>query len=170
MDETSTYWRGEMVKEFIEHLSLLGELNEEELNALLPLIEEVTCKAEEEIFKQGEEAKYFYMVVEGEVTIHFNPKGEAALIISNLGKGDMFGWSSVLGSHTYTSGAMCAKDGKLLRIKGNDLKKLCQERPQTGILIIERIASLIARRLTNTQEQVVGLLNNGLQDKKITGG
>jgi len=159
-----------MVNEITKHLSLFGELTEEELNALRPLIEEVTCKAEEEVFKQGEEAKYIYMVVEGEVTIHFNPKGESALVISNVEKGDMFGWSSVLGSHAYTSGAMCAEDGKLLRIKGSDLKKICQERPQTGILIIERIASLIARRLTNTQKQVVGLLNNGLQDKRITGG
>ena len=159
-----------MTKEFIEYLSLIEELNENELEIIRPLIEQITCKAEKEIFKQGEEAKYLYLLLEGEVIIHFNPKGEAALTISNIGKGDMFGWSSVLGSHTYTSGAMCTEDGKLLRIKGSDLEELCQEHPETGILIVERIASVIAKRLMNTQNQVAEMLNHGLKGRKITGG
>ncbi len=159
-----------MAEEFIEQLSLLDELDEEELDILRSLFEKVECKAEEEIFRQGEEAKYLYMVVEGKVIIHFNPKEEAALVISTLGKGDLFGWSAALGRRTYTSGAMCAEGGELLRIKGADLRKLYQEHPKTGILVINRLASVIANRLTNTQDQVAELLNHGLRGRDIPGG
>lgn len=156
-----------MSEEFIKHLSLLDELDEAQLNLLRPLIEKIDCKADEEIFMQGEKAEYLYMVIAGEVIIRFNPKEEAALVISELKSGGLFGWSAALGRRTYTSGAMCAKDGKLLRIKGSALKKLYREYPETGILVVNRLASAIANRLTNTQEQVVELLNRGLQEDAL---
>ncbi|MBS1248982.1 MAG: hypothetical protein MAG431_00553 [Chloroflexi bacterium] len=146
-----------------EFLSLFDALDDDQLNILRPLIENVECKAEEEVFRQGEKAEHLYLVVEGEVVIHFNPKEEAALTISELGKGDLFGWSAALGRCTYTSGAICAKNGKLLRIKGDDLKKLYREYPEMGILIVDRLSRVIANRLTNTQDKVAELLNQGLQ-------
>ena len=158
-----------MSQEFLEHLPLTAVFDKEQLDILRPLVEQVQFKANKVVFDQGEEAKYLYLIVEGEVIIRFNPEDGAALTVSNVGKGDVFGWSSIFGSQTYTSGAVCREDGKFLRIAGDALKNLCEEHPKTGILILERLASVIAKRLKGTQDQVVALLHQGLQDKK-TGG
>ncbi|MEA2008820.1 MAG: cyclic nucleotide-binding domain-containing protein [Chloroflexota bacterium] len=156
-----------MIEEFLEYLYLTDILNEEELQILRPLVDQVSCEAQKTVFEQGEEAKYLYLVTEGEVVIRFNPEDGAAITVSTVGKGDVFGWSSIFGSHTYTSCAVCREDGKLLRIKGLDLKKLCEEHPAIGILILERLASVIASRLKGTQNQVVELLHQGLKNKKL---
>lgn len=155
-----------MSEEFLEYLSLTDMLSEEEMRILRPLIEQVPCAAKKVVFEQGEEAEYLYLVITGEVIIRFSPKDGASLTVSKVRKGDVFGWSSIWGSHTYTSGAVCSKSGKLLRIKGLDLKNLCEEHPKTGILILERLAGVIANRLQGTQNQVVALLHQGLQNKK----
>ena len=50
----------------------------------------------------------------------------------------------------------------MLRVRGSDLRTLCQEHPDTGILILDRLATVIAQRLKNTHEQVITLLKQGL--------
>jgi hypothetical protein len=49
-------------------------------------------------------------------------------------------------------------------MEGEELKNLCQEHPETGILILNRLASVIAQRLRGTHEQVVELLHRGLNN------
>ena len=50
----------------------------------------------------------------------------------------------------------------MLRVRGKDLKYLCEEHPDTGILILERLAWVIAERLRHTHEQVIDLLKQGI--------
>ena len=157
-----------MSEEFIEHLSLVEELSDDQLVIIRPLIERINFEIKKEIFKQGEAAHYLYLIVEGEVIIRFNPKEEAALVITKLGEGDLFGWSAALGCSTYTSSAIGTKKGELLRIKGDHLKNIYRKYPEIGLLIVNQLASVIASRLTNIQDQVAALLNHSLQEK--TGG
>jgi hypothetical protein len=51
----------------------------------------------------------------------------------------------------------------MLRVRGSELRKLCEDDPDTGILVLERLAGIIAERLHNTHDQVVALLKQGLQ-------
>lgn len=155
-----------MSKEFLEYLSLYDILSEKELDILHPLVEEIQYQAQQTIFEQGERAKYLYLLVEGEVVIRFNPEDGEALTVATICQGNIFGWSSIFGSLTYTSGAVSMQKGRLLRIKGEDLKNLCEKHPKTGILILDRIASVIASRLKGTQDHVAALLHQGLQNKQ----
>lgn len=159
-----------MSKDLLKKLTLLEVLNEKQLNILQPLVEHVNCEQDQTIFSQGEEAQYLYLVVEGEVAIRFNPEDGEILTVARVGKGEVFGWSAALGSHTYTSGAVCLEKAKLLRIEGVALKQLCEEYPETGILILDRLASVIAQRLEGTRNQVVAMLHNGLKNTDQAGG
>jgi CRP-like cAMP-binding protein len=159
-----------MSKDLLKKLPLLDVLNEEQIDILQPLVEKVNCDQDEMIFSQGEEAQYLYLVVEGEVAIRFNPDDGETLTVARVGKGEVFGWSSALGSHTYTSGAHCLQKAKLLRIEGVALKKLCEDYPETGILILDRLAGVIAQRLQGTRDQVAAMLHNGLRNSDEVGG
>jgi hypothetical protein len=50
----------------------------------------------------------------------------------------------------------------MLRVRGEDLRILCEQHPDTGILILERLATVIAERLSNTHDQVMALLVEGM--------
>ncbi|MGW8249787.1 MAG: Crp/Fnr family transcriptional regulator, partial [Anaerolineales bacterium] len=114
------------------------------------------------LFEQGDFAEYLYLVVNGEVTIRYKPEDGAPITITRVRAGGVVGWSAALGNRQYTSGAVCSDYTQMLRVRGRDLKHLCEEHPETGILILERLAWVIAERLRHTHEQVVELLKQGI--------
>jgi CRP-like cAMP-binding protein len=124
------------------------------------------CSGDEVVFKQGERAEYLYVIIEGEVTIRFNPDDGPELLVCRLKKGDVFGWSAAFGSGKYTSGAICTTSATMLRVRGSNLKMLRENHPETGILILERLAMIVARRMENTLDhsQVVAFLEHGLKN------
>lgn len=154
-----------MDRDLLARFALIEDFSEEHVEVLKPIIEDVRFDIDQVIFYQGDPANYLYFVLDGKVSIRFKPEDGPELTVSDVDRGDVFGWSSALGSHMYTSSAICLESGLFIRVEGEDLKSLCQEHPETGILILNRLAGVIARRLRGTHEQVVALLNRGLNGK-----
>ena len=80
------------------------------------------------------------------------------------------GWSAALGRRTYTSKAECATYTQLLRVRGTELRRLCEQYPDIGVIILDRLATVIAERLSTTHAQVVALLQLGLKNGAYTKG
>jgi CRP-like cAMP-binding protein len=154
-----------MDRDLLARFALIEDFSEEHVEVLKPIIEDVRFDIDQVIFYQGDPANYLYFVLDGKVSIRFKPEDGPELTVSDVDRGDVFGWSSAMGSHIYTSSAICLESGLFIRVEGEDLKSLCQEHPETGILILNRLAGVIARRLRGTHEQVVALLNRGLNGK-----
>jgi len=154
-----------MNTELLNGFALIEGFTEDQINLLRPLIDEVVFKTDQVIFNQGDRADFLYFVQEGKVSIRFNPEDGPVLSVTELEEGDVFGWSSALGSECYTSSAVCTECGVFIRMEGEELKNLCQEHPETGILILNRLAGVIAQRLRSTHEKVVELLHQGLNNK-----
>lgn len=151
-----------MDPETFARFALIENFSKEHVEVLRPLVEDVTFQTGQVIFNQGDKADYLYFVLEGKVSIRFNPEDGPVLTVSDLESGDVFGWSSALGSKSYTSSAVCTEGGLFIRLEGEELKNLCKEHPETGILILNRLAGVIAQRLRGTHEQVVALLHRGM--------
>jgi hypothetical protein len=49
-----------------------------------------------------------------------------------------------------------------LRVRGDDLRNLCRLDPDTGIIVLDHLATIIAERLRHTHDQVISLLKQGL--------
>ncbi len=154
-----------MNTDLLNRFALIEGFTEDQINLLHPLIDDVTFVTDQMIFDQGDQAKFLYFVMEGQVSIRFNPEDGPVLSVAELNEGDVFGWSAAMGSDCYTSGAICTESGIFIRMKGEELKNLCQEHPETGILILNRLAGVIAQRLRGTHEKVVELLHQGLNNK-----
>ena len=153
----------------LARFALLEGFSEEETQILYPILDDIPFQAHQTVFEQGVQADYLYFVIDGEVSIRFKPEDGPTLVVADVKEGGVFGWSSALGSAYYTSSAICVKCGTFIRIAGEDLKALCQEHPDTGILILNRLAGVIAQRLRGTHEQVVELLHQGLNHKEPGG-
>ncbi len=151
-----------MNMDLIDQFALIEGFSEDQIRVLRPIIDDVRFDENQIIFRQGDKADYLYFVLDGKVSIQFNPEDGPVLTVSEVDQGGVFGWSSALGSTCYTSSAVCTETGHFVRMEGEELKNLCQEHPETGILILNRLASVIAQRLRGTHEQVVELLHRGL--------
>ena len=146
-----------------QNLSLFQNLDPEQESILRPLFLLRYLPLGTELFKQGEPAETLYVVVEGEVHIRYKPDDGPALIVARVQPEGVVGWSAAIGSPTYTSSAICVEDCQLLCTKSQDLRQLCEDHRDTGRLLLERLASLISDRLRNAHQQVMALLEQGMQ-------
>ncbi len=138
---------------------LLKSLGPEPWNLLAPFLESVHMPAGMAVFEQGDEATHLYLLLRGRVTISFKPHDGSQIVVARLRSGDVFGWSSVVGGRTYTSSAVCVTKIEALRIRGTDLRRVCQEHPQAGGLILERLAETVSPRWKNAREQIHRILD-----------
>jgi CRP/FNR family transcriptional regulator, cyclic AMP receptor protein len=152
-----------MSDDIFDQSSLFQGLTASQRALLRPLFVPIDFYPEAIIFEQSDPADYLYVVIGGEVVVNFKPYDGPALTVARVKPGDIVGWSAALGRHTYTSSASCVTYTQLLRVRGEDLRMLCELHPDTGIVILERLASVIAERLHSTHEIVVQLLEIGLR-------
>jgi len=124
----------------------------------------VECYSGTVLFEQGDPAEHLFLVVSGEVVIRYKPDDGPAITVARVHPGGIVGWSAALRNPAYTSGAICETYTQMLRVRGDDLRSLCYQQPETGFVILERLARVIAERLRYSQEQVLELLMQGLRN------
>lgn len=153
-----------MLEKIFQQIPIFADLNPSQLKIIDGIFELDLCSKNEIIFEQGDSSNYLYIVVDGEVIIHFKPDDAELIEVATIKNGGVFGWSAAFGSETYTSGATCTVKTQLLKVLGEDLKKLRKKHPETGILILERLAAVVAERMkhSSAHDQVVALLEHAL--------
>ena len=157
--------KGDLVK-----LSIFQGLNRDQLDLLAPLMEVSKFPAGSTIFLQGQQATHLYLIMRGEIEVRFKPYDGPPLTVSRMHAGDVFGWSSALGRNVYTSSAVASADSEAFLISGSDLHDLCEQHPDAGVVILEKLASAIAERLENTHAQIMSILSQGMTLEDSTSG
>jgi CRP/FNR family cyclic AMP-dependent transcriptional regulator len=110
------------------------------------------------IFEQGQLARSFYLINNGQVLIQYKPYDGPMIDVTRIGAGQVFGWSAALGHATYSSSAVSIIDSEGLLISKRNLQILCKQYPETGTIIIRHLADLIAKRMGNTHATVFAIL------------
>jgi CRP-like cAMP-binding protein len=144
-------------------IPLFNDLSPTQQELLRPLFYPCDYYADSVIFEQGNPAEFLYIVIVGEVVVNFKPDDGPPINVACVTPGGVVGWSAALGSRRYTSSAVSTAYTQLLRVRGSDLRTLCEQHPNTGIIILDRLAGVIAERLQSTHEIVVKLLEIGLR-------
>ena len=145
-------------------LAFFSGLSVEELQLLEPFFQPRWFEQESTVFEQGEHAEYLYLVVKGEVVIRYKPEDGPVMIVSRVQPGGVFGWSAAVGNGAYTSGAVCAAGSEVLRVRGSDLRLICEQHPDVGRVILDRLAAVIAER-KQSQKQMTSFLANGIRQQ-----
>ena len=151
-----------MADDIFAHLFLFEGLTAAQREVLRPLFDPCDCYAGTILFEQGDPADHLFAVVTGEVVVTFKPDDAPTLIVARVQPGSIVGWSAVLCCRCYTSSAECTQYTQLLRVRGTDLRRLCIQHPETGVLVLDRLAAVIAERLRSTHDMVFSLLQLGI--------
>ncbi len=152
-----------MAERDLRRVQLFRGLEPQQLSLIARLASQQSFRAGDTVFTQGQPATHLYLLLRGKVAIRFKPEDGEALPVAQLESGGVFGWSAALGHGQYTSGAFCTSDCETLVIAGDALRRLCETHPETGVLVLERLAEVIAQRLESTHDQVLELLHQGMK-------
>lgn len=144
------------------NLFLFKDLPPEHLELLQPLFIPCEFSSDVVLFEQGDPAENLFAVVTGEVVVNFKPDDGPTIVVARVQPGSIVGWSAALGSRRYTSSGVCTTVTRLLRVRGDDLRRLCVHHPETGAVFLDRLATVIAERLHSTHDLVLSLLQLGL--------
>lgn len=160
-----------MIRQDIQQISILKGMGREHLKILLPLFTPCYHQPLKVIFSQGEDAAYLYFLAEGAVAVSYKPYDSSSVRLTQVNPGGVFGWSAVLGRGKYSMTATTLDESVSFRVKGKDLYKLCQNYPETGIMVIENLAVGIADKYRSTRQFVISILTKsmGIEELFVTG-
>jgi len=145
----------------IKNIPLFGSLSPKALELVEPLFEPCICH-EGKMFEQGDPAIYLYLIIEGSVDILFKPYDGPEITITTVKAGGVFGWSAITGNAIYSSGASCVEKCEALRISGNSLRELCIQHPETGSILLDRLAESVSARWQDAHIQVRDILSQAV--------
>nr|QCO92848.1 hypothetical protein [uncultured bacterium] len=154
---------------FLEHftnLSFFQGFTPKQIEEISPILDLVPCEKNIVIFEQNQRTDYLYILEEGEVVILYKPYDGPALVVARIHPGGVFGWSAALGREVYTSGALALEASRTIRMRKDALQQFCSQHPETGKILLERLASVISERLKNTYSEVLNILTNGLDSNE----
>ena len=106
------------------------------------------------IFKEGDEAKFLYILVDG--TVDLKIKGETT-VYSLTGQSDIFGWSSMVENTQYTATAVCNKNIKVIKIDTRRLNRLFNENPIFGLTVYRRLCGVFNKRLSSIYKRFLSV-------------
>ncbi len=151
-----------MFLEDYAQLSIFAGLDGNQIDQISPFLVECQFPAGHTIFEQGQLAENLYILLSGEVVINYKPYDGPPLTVAHIVPGGVFGWSAALQRDAYTSGAFTLQPCIAYCLRGASLQLICSEHPETGKMLLERLASVIAARLRSTHVQVLGILTQGI--------
>jgi len=106
------------------------------------------------IFREGDEAKFLYILVDGAVDLKI--KGETT-VYSLAAQSDIFGWSSMVENAQYTATAACSNDIRVIKIDTRKLNRLFNENPIFGLTVYRRLCGVFNLRLSNIYKRFLSV-------------
>ena len=130
-------------------------------------VEKIACAAGNVIFREGDETRYFYILIKGHVKLSIDREGRTVFVINRAG--ECFGWSSLIDRPHFSASAVCAAPTSLMRLEKTQLRRIIQSDPYNGLIFMERIAGMIGDRLLNCYRTLSSSAQLSLHSTEGTG-
>ncbi len=138
-----------------------GVFDEGELREIAMLSEEVFLPAGHTVFEVDQPAAALYLLVEGGIEVWYVAidKHEQNLrkefYVSDINTGELFGISTLIAPHRYTTTALVTGATQLIKMDGAALRALCQQTPKLEAAMMRQIAKVAMDRLHDTRVQLL---------------
>lgn len=146
----------------LEALKHLAEVSDETLS-LQSIIESRSVnryKRKQVIYSEGNHPGRLYYVVKGKVKVFKTNDDGKELVTDLYSPGDFLGHVALLEEGPYTDSAEALEETELVAIPREDFEKLMNNRD-----IAQRFIKLLARNITEKENQLIGIAYNSLRKK-----
>jgi len=133
-------------------------LRPDQIRTISETAEELLLKAGDTVFRRGERADDFYIVLKGQVALRFPTREGLNLLIDEVGRGAIFGSCVCFQIDRYTLTAQCTEDSKLLKIPAAALKQLLDDDPVLGYAVQTMISRAYFKRYIDTAQKLQAVL------------
>jgi CRP-like cAMP-binding protein len=143
--------------DFLDKVQIFQELDREQLAEIIKYCEEAEFQPGTRIVRQGENALYLWIVIEGRVDLRFEVADSTSSeenTISSISKTGAFGWSSFTSPHEYRLSGYCTGQScKLIKVKRDSLRQLFEKDSDIGYIVMSNVAAVVGTRFHEFQEE-----------------
>lgn len=131
----------------LRQIGLFGALSDAVLEQLAATLAVSSPEAGQVLFREGDEARDMYVVLEGEMEVLKTSKHGVDARVALLGPRDWFGEMSILDVQRRSATVRAVVPARLLRITAADLDALYRRDIKSYALVILNLARELSRRL-----------------------
>jgi CRP-like cAMP-binding protein len=143
----------------MEHPFLAG-MGVEHIKLLVGCASNVSFKAGEYIFREGEDANSFYFIRHGKVMVETFVPQKGSILIRTRDEGEIFGWSWLVPPYKWHFDARAIELTRAIALDGKCLREKCEADHDLGYEIMKRFSLIIAERLEATRLQLMDIYGN----------
>ena len=111
----------------------------------MEISEKLAFDEDEILFKAGDTAHCFYVLIKGRVELSLSQTGP--LVYTARHPGEVIGWSSLVGRNAFSAAAKCRAPAKLLKFDRDVFLELLQKNSANEALLYRRLAEMLGNRL-----------------------
>jgi len=148
----------------LRDVGLFGALSDEFLDHLATTLSTIRCPAGETIFREGDPAREFFVVLDGEIEVLKKSRRGRETRVAILGPHDCFGEMSIIDMQPRSATVRALGPAHLLRITTEEMDALYRHDLKSYTLIVLNIARDLSRRLRVTDGLLADFTANVLEE------
>jgi len=148
--------RDEIAASWSSHPFLEG-LSPEHLVVLADCAMQTGFPSGQVIFREGEIANRFYLILEGDVVLESEVRGRQPVTVDSIAGGDVLGWSWLFPPYAWNFTARTIEPVRAIFFYGTWLRERCAIDPAFGYELMRRMATVVIRRLKAARLQLIRL-------------
>lgn len=137
------------VTRVLREMELFRNVDDRQLRVVAMMGDELSYRAGERVFEQGDEGDAAYVVISGAVEVLVRIDG-GELSVARLGRGEIFGELAVLLDQPRSSAIIASGDLEALRLNRSMIVNMLREFPDIALQMIR----ILGRRLEATTGQL----------------
>ena len=111
------------------------------------------------VFREGDPADKFYLLRNGEVSVHVPALVGPVFEIQSLGKDQVLGWSWLIQPYRWSFQARVMQDTDIIEFDGEAIRAHCESDPRFGYGLFKRFAALMSERLAAARQTMMDQWN-----------
>ena len=147
------------IEEYLSAHDFFSGLDQDLLEFLSSTATQRKVEKGDVLFKQGEPADKFFLLLSGQVSVQVPALMGPVLEIQNLGKDQILGWSWLIQPYRWSFMARVIEDSELLEFDGAAILARCEEDPRFGYELLKRFAALMSERLDAARQKMMDQWN-----------
>jgi len=153
--------------EELKKIRLLDNLDDSMLGKMLPFAQMHLFGDRAVIFKEGQHAEDFYMLVKGKVVLEVEASASIMISLGSIKPGYSFGWSALLRGSSHTSDAICVEPCEVIAIPGDKFIQILEENHDMGYRVMMDVATILKNKLEQRTGQFLKALRTHPDIEKL---
>jgi len=145
----------QLTAEYLSAHEFFSDFSDDVLKFLCECSSTFVIKQGQILFRQGENANNFYVVLNGHISIQMPAIMGPTLEIQTLGKDQVLGWSWLIAPYKWNFQTRAEEDTELLQFDGAAILARCEQEPKFGYELLKKFAGLMSERLNAAREKMM---------------